>query len=474
MGHALKKCLGDSGSSKAPPEVRKDFEKALNVLYQKRESLDKYLTELDDSKKVLCKNISNQTIAEQAERYVMEILLGVERQDARFKSTFLRSGSFYDEVKVGLPDEYDYMAKLEHLCKPGLGRAEPTKLGFVRLVVEDLESIELWKEFLVEDTNDNGQVVTNVLSITMVKRRFNELVDKAMKSVAMPQNWRSNPGSLLHGPCAMFLFLVDGYQAEDPLRISIDLAPCVTYPNYGSVQFPFYKHLKDENASALFLEDMLATEPEVLLVPFTHDGIRKSLGGSSWQYIYRDQMRVSFSMSEKAIFSQFTSDSVEKRLMRVLKILRDAHLRDYGSLEHWEESLPVPDEPPSTRVQVTSVQPLISRSVPDELETSSDLAEGEVHIGSEAHKDLLQTYIFKSLLFYAKLYQDNWFSGNLADAVLKCLEALFDIYSTPHSAVQNFFFDGHTGKAPSERSREKILRRLVQIVVHLKLQIELQ
>lgn len=350
MGNVFKKGHGKS-------ELRKDFEKTYNFLSQRKNTLDEYFKNLDDLKKVECRNLCNQNIAEQAERYVKQILHKVEQQDPRFKSTFLRSGSFYDEVKIGFPDEFDYMAKLELLSKPGILEAVPTKLGFVQLFMTDPESSALWKEFLVDDTNDKKEVTCNVVSIKMLSYRFHELIDVTMKSIPNPPQWRRSPCALLHGPCAKLEFLVDGYREKDPLHISIDLAICITYPEYQSVQFPFYKYLHDTNASTLFLEKMLSANAEVLLVPFTFDSVHKSPKNSSWEYIYRDQMRVSFSILEQSIFSQFAKDSIEKRFVRVLKILRDAHLRDDGSIEDLETESNLsegafPDEPPSTIVQV--------------------------------------------------------------------------------------------------------------------------
>jgi hypothetical protein len=113
MGNNCEKVKEDKLISQA----RKDFEKTIKVLDQKKTTLEEYLMQLDDSRKVVCDESRNRALAEQAELYTRDILREVEQLDPRFKSTFLQSGSFYDEVKVGLPDEYDYMAKLELYCR---------------------------------------------------------------------------------------------------------------------------------------------------------------------------------------------------------------------------------------------------------------------------------------------------------------------------------------------------------------------
>ncbi|CAB4034493.1 Hypothetical predicted protein, partial [Paramuricea clavata] len=347
MGNNCEKVKEDKLISQA----RKDFEKTIKVLEQKKTTLEEYLMQLDDSRKVVCDESRNRALAEQAELYTREILREVEQLDPRFKSTFMQSGSFYDEVKVGLPDEYDYMAKLELLSKPGTAKAVPTKLGFARVILEDEEAIDFWEEFLCEDVDeDNEEVFENVLTISKLQEEFRSLVMKAIKSVKMPKKWQRDPCPEQHGPCAMLEFLVDDFLPEGQLYISIDLAPCITYPNYKYVKFPFHKNLKEDSSFALVLAQIVANERDVLLVPFVNDGLKKEKNHTClYRPSYREHMRVSFSLVEKDVFGHFTCNSIEKRVLRLLKILRDVHLRDDGKRQEWEE--PMPDHPPSTQIQ---------------------------------------------------------------------------------------------------------------------------
>lgn len=332
--------------------VVKDFKRVTKTLEKNRIALNEYLLQLDDSRKVVCDEPRNRALAEQTELYTREILREVEQLDPRFKSTFLQSGSFYDDVKVGLPDEYDYMAKLELLSKPGIGRAVPTKLGFARIILEDEEAIDLWKQFLGEDFDEDSlEVFKNVLSISKLQEEFRSLVMKAIKTVKMPSKWQRDPCPQQHGPCAMLEFLVDDFLPEGQLYISIDLAPCITYPNYKDIGFPFYQYLDMENSFAIMLTQIVAKQRDVLLVPFIKDGMKLVKETSCfYEPSFREQMRVSFSLVEKDIFANFACNSVEKRVLRLLKILRDIHLKDDGKRQEWEG--PEPDEPPSTKLKV--------------------------------------------------------------------------------------------------------------------------
>ena len=359
MGNDFQKFTED----KLIKQARNDFEKTVKALRAHNKTvLEEYLIQLDDSKKVVCDEPRNRALAEQVELYTREILREVEQLDPRFKNTFLQSGSFYDEVKVGLPDEYDYMAKLELLSIPGTAKAVPTKLGFARVILEHEETIDLWKEFLCdhEDSDEdidehNEEVFENLLAVSKVQEEFRSLVMKAIKSVKMPKKWQRNPCPTQHGPCTMLEFLVDDFLPEGQLYISIDLAPCMTYPKNKDVEFPFYKNLNEEGSFALLLAQLVANKCDVLLVPFINDGL-KLLKNHNYLYrqSYREQMRVSFSLVEKDTFAHFTSNSVEKRVLRLLKILRDIHLRDDGKQPEWEE--PYPEGPPSTRLQVNVLE----------------------------------------------------------------------------------------------------------------------
>ncbi|XP_028404788.1 uncharacterized protein LOC114527326 [Dendronephthya gigantea] len=463
-------------------KVVKDFKRATEVLEKNRIALDEHLIQLDESRKVVSDEPRNRALAEQAELYTREILDEVERLDPRFKSTFLKSGSFYDDAKVGLPDEYDYMAKLVLLSKPGIGRAVPTKLGFARIILEDEKAKELWEQFLCEDSDeDTLEVFKSVLSISKLQEEFRSLVMKAIKSVKMPSKWQRDPCPEQHGPCAMLEFLVDDFLPEGQLYISIDLAPCITYPNHKDIEFPFYRYLDIENSFATMLTQIVAEQYNVLLVPFIDDGVKLVKKTTCiYRQSFREQMRVSFSMVEKDIFANFACNSIEKRVLRLLKILRDIHLKDDEKRQEWED--PVPDEPPSTKMEnITTIEQYVPPKHPkwfwDYVKGKVPYKEGELKIEKDnaSVSDLLQTYVFKSLFFYTKLFstdEERWKPGNLSGTLLKCLDDLFNVYSVPNAALPNFFFDGYTGKKPNYYKQKKILMGMFKLARSLQVYVD--
>lgn len=56
-----------------------------------------------------------ELIQEKLERFVINILTEVEKRDKRFQGTLIKSGSVYEGVKVGRPDEFDFMIRIDSL-----------------------------------------------------------------------------------------------------------------------------------------------------------------------------------------------------------------------------------------------------------------------------------------------------------------------------------------------------------------------
>ena len=120
-----------------------DFHTLLEkIKKQNKEDLNRYLIHLDDAKCVLYStHEENKAFAKEVELYVQNLLTNVANNDSRYESTFLLSGSFYDDCKVGKLNEFDYMAKNNDLSRPGLFKFHSSDyFGFAKLeiVAEDL------------------------------------------------------------------------------------------------------------------------------------------------------------------------------------------------------------------------------------------------------------------------------------------------------------------------------------------------
>lgn len=123
--------------------------------------------------------------------FVVRIINKIGEIDPRFTLTLVRGGSFFDDVKLGKPDEFDFTAKIERLCSAGdalESRFSEHKKGFVYLVVKDAGFIQDFTEFVTVGEEDG---VLNqgeqILTVRKIENHFSELVDKALHSIDVPK-----------------------------------------------------------------------------------------------------------------------------------------------------------------------------------------------------------------------------------------------------------------------------------------------
>ena len=63
-----------------------------------------------------CQEVTD--IQTSVEKLVKVLLLGVEKKLPFYKTTIVNSGSFYEGIKVGKPDEFDYFVQLDNFSQP--------------------------------------------------------------------------------------------------------------------------------------------------------------------------------------------------------------------------------------------------------------------------------------------------------------------------------------------------------------------
>lgn len=111
--------------------------------------------------------------------FVDETAEYIGRQDPLFKNFVIPSGSFYEDLKVEGPDEFDFMICLEELSKPGVCVSKDIPLrpvpdpGYVHVQVADKVTRHRWKGYISKRENLKPDVLLN---------RFRNLVEKAVKN----------------------------------------------------------------------------------------------------------------------------------------------------------------------------------------------------------------------------------------------------------------------------------------------------
>ncbi|XP_068712037.1 cyclic GMP-AMP synthase-like receptor [Montipora foliosa] len=252
-------------------------------------------------------------IREKLERLVINVLSLVEKRDKRFQSSLIKSGSVYEGVKVGKPDEFDFMIRLNLLTDKASFHPCDKGEGYVKLDLDEYD----WREFKDEE----GFFNPNLLC-----RHFKKLVNESSSDAEVPDGLRiqrvrreyfdgswgpvfsdllgnssgqENPSGVMysetHGPATTLYIDWEGGESYRGLKIGVDLTLSLEYPS---------SKLPVQLAKLPPEVDMILQKSGFHVVP---------AGFDVW--------RISFSMVEQEVL--YTSPEGFKACYRVLKIVRD-------------------------------------------------------------------------------------------------------------------------------------------------------
>jgi len=249
-------------------------------------------------------------IRQKLEQLVSNILAQVTKRDGRLQSTLIHSGSVYEGVKVGHPDEFDFMVRIDSLTNKPLLRLCDNVEGYVKLVCNDAR----WGEFADEE----GFFNPNLLS-----GHFKRLVNESWSAIEVPEGlviqqtdpriirgpWGPVYAGLVggernlsnvmyiesHGPATTLKIVWQGGSSYKNLEISVDLTLSLEY-----------------DISKLHVQ--LSKVPEHVTECLQREGFHLVPAGF-------DMWRISFSMVEKQLLS--SAPDRFKTCYRVLKYVRD-------------------------------------------------------------------------------------------------------------------------------------------------------
>ena len=264
-----------------------------------------------------------ELIREKLEQFVTNILAEVEKRDKRFQSTLIKSGSVYEGAKVGQPDEFDFMIRIDSLTdKPSFRPCDKGE-GYVKLFLDEEE----WEEF----KDDEGFFNPHMLS-----RFFKKLVNASLDDAELPEglafervqeemygtwwpvysemlgNVGGQEGSSVmysetHGPATtLTIYWQDGNSYRN-LAVSVDLTLTL---DYQKSKLPVELTELSQKVNPVLQKCGFHVVPA---------------GFDSW--------RISFSMAEKEILA--SSPPGFKTCYRVLKAMRDEISESVG----WDSSL---------------------------------------------------------------------------------------------------------------------------------------
>lgn len=372
--------LSEEKTSVTFPDDIIDHENIGRILrfFHKADSLDvakllPVFNEVDKINRVDPRECSTAEVAAVVVTFVERILQKVGEIDPRFNSTLLHGGSFYDGVKIGKPDEFDFTAKIETLCSTvGMeSRFSVRKKGFVYVVINDADAMRDFEDFFTDAEEDEIlETGEKILSVKRIQRYFSELVDKALKTIKVPEaltppdkkeglSWHS----INHGPCAT-IYATYYSTSMGEMSLDIDIAPTfdLPLPQYPPpvLKLANLPRLSDgKNPLQSKISEVLQYELKIMVVPFAFDKIMMDSDTLTWSYKYSETWRVSFNSLEKFVFSLYEIDSMEKQLYRVLKIMKESFIQKSPDLESKAGTSEMKfEEPPSTKLTSVTVEPV--------------------------------------------------------------------------------------------------------------------
>lgn len=263
-------------------------------------------------------------------KLVLEISENIAKKDPLFKNTVLQSGSFYEDLKVEGPNEFDFMICLEELSEPGVCeiRAIPFRTvadpGYVHVKVQHPEFQGRWQQFSSKSKQN--------LNPEPLLERFKELVDETLteKKKDFHENLEQHFETELRKIPVTMKLVWNGTKYRQ-YGISIDLVLCIRmngWPNDSKLNdrcnrsHPGYVAIEEATQAGYHL-------------------ITSCIGESG---AHRPCWRLSFSKAEGILLSLICKNSalVHKEAVKILKMVRKKNESELCLFEE-EEDLSDPE-----------------------------------------------------------------------------------------------------------------------------------
>lgn len=262
----------------------------------RRETFLDHLLGVDNRRRVNASDKKVQRVEKGAREIVTTIVERVGEADDRFIGRLINSGSFYEGVKVGEPDEFDYMVELNELSQLGVCRFVPTEdASFIRVLLQDQMMRERWDDYITtlclhdkrkrqchmcRDSAENFPQHNEIMAPESVRARFKKLIDEVTshKEFPLPDGWEHGgvcrpqfSGIRNHGPAVLLQFVLVDYEDEKELKVNLDITLCLRVPRAESQirSFritPLY-NLKPTHRTHQLLMKGIKSEPGIHVVP---------------------------------------------------------------------------------------------------------------------------------------------------------------------------------------------------------------
>ena len=294
--------------------------------------LDLFIRDLDERKGKLpcCQEVTD--IQTSVERFLKSLLLEEEKELPFYKTTLVKSGSFYEATKVGQPDEFDYFVQLDNFSRPEDIRFEELSPCMVAVIPSD----SAFEKFIKsqEEYNRSSRFICSFQWKRDVKSLFIDTLNSILAQKFVAFGFKASEASRSrlnrHGPAYTLELEWDGGQLYKGLIIKIDLSIAVKINSHSSTMAVDF-----ESEAGKVVKSLLDASPAyyfavsgytyLYTVPLSK--LFKELEETQKPRITNQSdclLRCSQSCLEQSLFrDHFGPDGGPSVCLRVLKVLRD-------------------------------------------------------------------------------------------------------------------------------------------------------
>ena len=296
--------------------------------------LDLFIRDLDERKGKLpcCQEVTD--IQTSVERFLKSLLLEVEKELPFYKTTLVKSGSFYEATKVGQPDEFDYFVQLDNFSGPEDIRFEELSPCMVALIPSDSALEKFIKS--QEEYNRSSRFICSFQWKRDVKSLFIDTLNSILAQNFVAFSFKASEASRSrlnrHGPAYTLVLEWDGGQLYKGLIIKIDLSLAVKINSRSSTMA-----IDFESGAGKVVKSLLDASPAyyfavsgytyLYTLPLSKLTLYKELEETQKPRITNQSdclLRCSQSCLEQSLFrAHFGPDGGQSVCLRVLKVLRD-------------------------------------------------------------------------------------------------------------------------------------------------------
>ena len=428
--------------------------------------LDHFIRDLDERKGKLscCQEVTE--IQTSVERFLKTLLEKVEKDHPFYKTTLIKSGSFYEGTKVGKPDEFDYFVQLDNFSQPEDIRFEELAHSVVTVIPSESAFEKLLKV--------NPSLCCFDWRETIKRPFFEALHSKLARGFEAFDLQVLSDRTRRHGPAYTLHLKWTGGKLYKGLNIAVDLVLAVKINSHSSTM-----EVDLESQARSVVSSLLHTLPYY----FAINGYKEST--FSVPNLYKEAqkrreeglglpisithqsdclLRISQSCLEQSLFrDHFGPDGGPSVCLRVLKVLRDM-TRKFDQHGHLHAGLFSGTchlcQPMDTFDKSKSVDQNVREFIDIDEEINSKGHEKVISLFSDTEPaEFISSYTLKTLVLFEwseNPEDEQWTGSNLTQRIVNIFTVLFD-FLKQNEGIRSFWYKDYHVLSVTWKYRDVLL-----------------